>query len=652
MRRPLLIFSMMLTACAAIARVQLPAVYSSHMVLQQQSEVALTGKAAAGSTVVLQCSWMRRPIAAQAEADGAFRMTFSTPKAGGPHTMLFTDGDTLSLTDVLVGEVWLGSGQSNMEMPIAGWGKVLRYEEEIRNADYPMIRLLQVPRAMAFEPTDPLAADMGKWQACTPESVEEFSSLCYFYARELWQKMHIPVGIINASWGGTPAEAWTGSGALSHVAGYEEKMRDLKALGFRADRLWQRYDQQYAEWLSLVAGVDKGLSADGLWTDPELDDSAWEAMLLPQLFDLSVLPSFDGVVWFRLHIEVPDDWAGRPLELHLGMIDDEDRTYWNGSLIACGSGYNSLRCYVVPDSLVRAGHNVLTVRVQDTGGEGGIWGAPEAMWIAPRDKAPLSLAGEWKYRIGCSLAELPAAPVSPSSAGFPSVLFNAMIAPLRDFPMAGVIWYQGCANVGRAAQYESLFQTLICDWRRFFNMPRMPFYFVQLANYLAPQDNQPDSEWAALREAQAAAAKMEGVEMMVNIDLGEAYDIHPKNKQEVARRLALIALNRSYGKNVPYSAPAYQSYRVDDKGLVHISFDYTGCKEMLVEELHLSGFTIKGPDGRWWVAEARTDGREVVVWAEGVKVPVAVRYGWADNPTCTLRTPSGLHVAPFRTDNQ
>lgn len=650
MIRRVVIFPLLLLTCVAFSRVQLPAVYSSHMVLQQTSEVVLRGKANTGNALHLHCSWMRKPLTAEVAPDGTFEIAFPTPKAGGPYTMLFDDGDTVLLSDVMIGEVWLGSGQSNMEMPLAGWGKVLNYEEEIASADYPKIRLLQVPRGMAYAPIDPLLADMGRWQVCSPESVEEFSSLGYFYARELWKNLHIPVGIINSSWGGTPAEAWTSAEGLSHVTGYEDEIKALTALGFREDRIWMRYNAKYDEWLSLVARVDKGLADETRWAAPDFDDSAWPTMQLPQLFDQSVLPSFDGVVWYRLNIRIPDDWTGKQLNLNLGMIDDEDLTFWNGQLVARGAGYNTPRHYTIPDSLVRSSENVLTIRVQDTGGEGGIWGIPESMSIGTDDAEPISLACDWHFNIGCSLAELPAAPVSPSSAGYPSILYNAMIAPLRDFPLAGVIWYQGCANVGRAEQYEPLFQSLIHDWRKLFRNTQMPFYFVQLANYLTPSDLQPESDWAALREAQAEALVMDKVEMMTNIDLGEAYDIHPKNKQEVARRLARIALNLNYGKRTDFTAPVYRSYRVDAQGRIHVRFDYSRTTEPLVEESHLSGFIIQGPDGSWHVAEACTDGKEVIVWADGVDVPVAVRYGWADNPTCTLRTPSGLHVAPFRTD--
>ncbi len=271
-------------------------------------------------------------------------------------------------------------------------------------------------------------------------------------------------------------------------------------------------------------------------------------MELPGYWEGKGLPNFDGVVWFRKQIEVPADWAGKDLQLNPGTIDDEDIVYWNGEQIASGAGYNVQRHYTVPARLVKAGRNTLAIKVSDNGGEGGIAGKAEDMNLKLSDQASLSLAGSWKYRVGCSLADMPPAPIYPEHSSFPSVLFNGMVHPCLEYPVKGVIWYQGCNNVGRAEEYESLFQTLITDWRKQFGQPDMPFYFVQLANYLDRKLVQADSPWAALREAQSQAQHLAHTGMAANIDIGEAHDIHPKNKQEVARRLAVISLADTYGQ--------------------------------------------------------------------------------------------------------
>jgi len=261
----------------------------------------------------------------------------------------------------------------------------------------------------------------------------------------------------------------------------------------------------------------------------------------------------------------------------------------------------------------------------------------------------MSLAGKWKYQVGCSLAQMPTAPRSPFNPPYPGCLFNGMIAPLTDFPLAGVIWYQGCNNVGRAEQYRALFPTMITDWRQHFHRPDLPFYFVQLANYLTPQTVQPESEWAALREAQDAALHLPHVYRMVNIDLGEANDIHPKRKQEVARRLSLLALHHTYHVPVACSAPEYADYRIDNSR-VYIDLRYPDGAAPLQDQDNASGFIIQDSDGQWHEAEARCMDSQIEVWNDSVTYPIAVRYGWADNPTCTLQTADGLHLPPFRTD--
>ena len=373
-------------------------------------------------------------------------------------------------------------------------------------------------------------------------------------------------------------------------------------------------------------------------------------MELPGYWEGKGLPNFDGVVWFRKQIEVPADWAGKDLQLNPGTIDDEDIVYWNGEQIASGAGYNVQRHYTVPARLVKAGRNTLAIKVSDNGGEGGIAGKAEDMNLKLSDQASLSLAGSWKYRVGCSLADMPPAPIYPEHSSFPSVLFNGMVHPCLEYPVKGVIWYQGCNNVGRAEEYESLFQTLITDWRKQFGQPDMPFYFVQLANYLDRKLVQADSPWAALREAQSKAQHLAHTGMAANIDIGEAHDIHPKNKQEVARRLAVISLADTYGQKIPAQAPVYDNYTVEN-GKVRISFTIPAIGECFEQNKDIKGFIIAGPDHVFYPAEAYTDGDEVVVYSHYVKVPVAVRYGWADNPECTLRTPTNLPVAPFRTDN-
>lgn len=535
-----------------------------------------------------------------------------------------------------------------MEMPVAGWGKVMNYEQEIAEAAYPAIRLFQVKKNTSLAPLKEVESTLGGWQECSSATVPEFSALAYFYARALWKELNVPIGVIDCTWGGTPAEAWTNHETLRQVMGFREEMDKLERLGFDPNRMEQAYSEERAHWQSLFTEKDKGMENGKLcWTAPSLSEEDWQTISLPGYWEGKGLKDFDGIIWFRRSLEIPAEWAGKPLTLRLGMIDDEDITYFNGVEIARGAGYMTPRTYTIPAKLVKAGKAVLAVRVSDFGGEGGIHGKAEELYVEADGKR-ISLAGDWKYRIGLSLKGFPPAPVSPiQSSSYPTVLFNAMVKPWTAFPIKGVIWYQGEANVGRSEQYGDLFPALITDWRRQWRS-NFPFYFVQLANFMESKKIQPNSEWAALREAQTKALKLDQVGMAVTIDIGLADDIHPKNKQEVGRRLALLALAGSYGKNVSSSAPVFQNYIIKgDKMELDFGQKQDGFK---IKDTTLKGFTIAGPDRVFYSAEAMVQNGKIIVSSPKVSVPLAARYGWADNPDCNLYGENGLPVAPFRTD--
>ena len=634
------------------ARVALPTHFTSNMVLQQQSSLLIKGQARPNSTVDLQTSWSRTPVSVMADGQGRFEMRIATPKASlKPHTLTFSDGEETTLENVLIGEVWLGSGQSNMEMPVEGWGKVFNYEEEIANANYPMIRLLQVKKKTSISPLEQVELNMGGWQECSPQFIPNFSALCYFYALRLWEELKVPIGVIDDDWGGTVAEAWVSAESLEQVNGFESQIGKYRELGFNRGAIEEYYVQQAADFEANLRRMDKGFCGPTPWTALELDDDGWKAVPVPGIWE-DVLGSIDGIVWYRLIVDLPKDWAGKELTLDLGVTDDQDVTFWNGEEVGRTTSMNEQSTYKVPAKMVKEGRNVIAVRVMDTGGNGGLSTSDKGRFSLKQDGKTIALAGQkWMAQAGVSLDKMPPTPLPLDNPNHPTVLFNAMIHPLISFPVRGIIWYQGCSNVGRGKQYEPLFQTLIHDWRRQFGNPQMPFYFVQLANYLTPKDLQPDSQWAQLRESQAKALCLPNTGMAVNIDLGDARDIHPKTKRELGRRLAAIALHNTYGKvKTAFTAPVYKGFEVkNDK--IHVYFSLPEGSEPLVQENNLSGFIIQGPDLKWHVAEAQTvNEAEVVVSSPEVRYPVAVRYGWADNPTCTLRTQSNFHVAPFRTD--
>ena len=679
-------------AATAHAEVKLPEWMTSHMVLQQQSTIQLSATATRGATVKITTSWDNQTVQTKADKKtGAFDFTLKVPAAGGPYTLTFDDGEPLVLSDVMAGEVWFCSGQSNMEMPVQGWGQVLNYEQEVANANHPLVRLFQVGRSTAHLPQKAVATGhtMG-WAVCSPEMVAEFSACAYFFAREVSQRLGIAVGVVNSSWGGTPAESWVSHEALAHVMGYEEQMKNIAATGYDEYKIRQLYNSDHAAWQKRMYGNDRGL-VDGdfsktLWTAADFDDSDWATMKQPVHWrDVEQLADFDGSIWYRRTVDVPAALAGKNLKLNLGQVDDQDITYFNGTRVGSNGAWSTVRSYNVPGRLVKAGRNVITVRVLDNSGDGGFVSEAKDMNLQGEGQT-LSLAGDWRYSIGMDsndphVQNAGLEPKQPNDSWYPGNLYNAMVAPFLTMPVRGFLWYQGCSNVGRAIQYESLFEALILDWQSRFNknaevtaypkpqpqqgerrrgMMRqqesnaIPFYFVQIANYRWEKDVQPESEWAAIREAQRKALQLDGVGMAVNIDIGMAMDIHPKNKQEVGRRLALLALNRTYGREEPCAAPDYYSMRIEAPRAV-LTFRPTWGSAPLAENADIKGFTIAGADHKWYVAKAHTEGegfmQRVVVEAPEVPRPVAVRYAWADNPPCNLTTTAGLPVGPFRTDD-
>jgi len=645
----LLFAALIITCTVAEAKVKLPAVFGDNMVLQQQTSAAFWGTANAGKPVTIVTSWNKKIYTGKAAVDGKWKIMVSTPSYGGPYTIDISDGETTTLNNVLIGEVWLCSGQSNMEMPLAGWGQIKDFQKEIANADYPNIRLLQAIHVASNAPLNDAEVSSGGWQSCSPQSVAEFSSVAYFFAREIYKKKGIPIGLIHTSWGGTIAEAWTSGTTLKEMPDFAK----AAALIENTDQTKStaNFKQQMDLWQKTVLLKDSGYQqGNPLWVASSFDASSWKSMMLPALFDQVVLPGFDGVVWFRKKVVIPASWAGKELKVNLGTIDDDDITYFDGEKIGSSQGYQSSRSYVIPANKVKAGEFVLSVRVFDLTGGGGIYGNKGILSVKSANGESISLDGEWQYKVGLNLKNFPPVPVAAEGPNRPAVLFNAMINPFIPYAIKGVIWYQGESNADRAHQYRELFPAMINDWRKKWKIGDFPFYFVQLANYMKADEQPKASAWAELRDAQLSTLSLPNTGMSVTIDIGDGENIHPKNKQEVGRRLALIALAKTYGDQIVYSGPSLISHQIKGSTM-SLDFKFTDGGLVAKDGASLTGFSIAGEDQQFHWAKAVVQGNHIIVSSTEVTAPVAVRYAWGNNPVCNLYNGAGLPASPFRTDD-
>jgi len=630
----------LMATTVAGAKVTLPKFFTDNMVVQQNAVLTVPGMAKPGAKVVLTTDWGAKPVTAVAGKDGKFKMQVTTPAAGGPYTMILSDGtgDDTVLCNVLSGEVWLCSGQSNMEFPVKGWGTVINSDAVVATAVHPDIRLLQIKKALSLSPLDDAQVNMGGWVEASPAAMD-FSAIAYLYALELHNELGVPIGVIDSSWGGTMAEAWTSYEYLHGVEGFEGDLDAIEQADFNREKLIADYDRRVEEWNRAVEGLDVDFDHSKMQKGEQ-----WKPMPVPGLWEKSLLPDFDGMVWLQCALTLPAEAAGKPLELHVGIVDDNDMTYFNGEKVGATDGWNLPRVYQVPGNLVKAGENVISVRVIDFAGGGGIWGNPEDV-CAIVDGKTYPLAGDWNYFIAGDIRDVPRKPEPVDSPNFPTAIYNAMLYPLQVMPIQGVLWYQGCSNVGRDKQYETLFQTMIKDWRHLWRED-MPFYFVQLAGFQTPRNVQPESAWAALRNSQAKALSLPNTGMAVAIDLGNPADIHPVNKQEVARRLSLIALNRDYGRNCVYEAPRCIDSKVEGNKMV---LKFNGVLKPTSNAL--TGFIIGDKNGKFAYANAKLQGDDTVVLTSPlIAAPTVARYDWADYPGGNLYGPTGLPVAPFATD--
>lgn len=615
------------------ASVRLPHLISDGMILQRDTELKIWGWASAGKKIEVKLN--DAVYSTITPSSGKWEIMLPSQPAGGPYEMSVND---IVIKDVLFGDVWICSGQSNMELPIR---RVLDlYADEVKNANNPNIRQFRVPLKYDFtQENDDFTG--GSWKAVTPENVLEFSAVAYFFAKDLYEKYQVPVGLINSAVGGSPVEAWISQTNLKHFPSYLATAKKFAVEGY-IDSIRNAENNISNKWYSELNNKDKGISQ---WNKPNIDTSDWGKIYLPGYWTDQGVTGSKGSFWFRKDFEVSDDIAGKAAVLRLGCIVDSDSAFINGQFVGNITYQYPPRIYNIPAGLLKKGKNNVTVRVVNSGGKGGF--IEDKPYRIVAGEKYIDLTGKWKYKVGAEMTP------GPSQTFFqykPMGLFNGMIAPGVNYTIKGVIWYQGESNTGNPTDYKKLFPALIQDWRENFKAPQLPFLFVQLANFMEPQDQPSDGGWARLREVQTQSLSIPHTGMAVITDIGEWNDIHPLNKKDVGHRLALAAMKTAYGdKNTISSGPVYKGMSIRGNKIV-VNFEVEGKGIATGEELR--GFAIAGEDRRFVRAKARIEGDNVVVWNDAVKNPVAVRYAWADNPSgANLYNKEGLPAGSFRTDN-
>jgi sialate O-acetylesterase len=639
MKKSFLLLAATMISSMGFATVRLPNIFGDNMILQRDKPIPVWGWADKNEKVTIQFNQQTKTV--KADKNGQWKVFLNPEKAGGPYNLLVKGQNDITIHDILMGDVWICSGQSNMEFHVKD---VFNADKEKAASANPNIRHFYLPKDIATTPKTDIKPSA--WLPASPENTGEFTAVGYFFARALNEQLHVPIGLIHTSWGGTMVETWISREGLAGNEAFGDLMKNIPVLNIDSFALVNK--KKIAKTIETLQGSLPDAATAATWSAENTADQSWQKMKVPGAWESQQLPDFDGEVWFRYHFDVAAADAGKPAELSLGAIDDNDITYINGTRIGSTNLYSAARVYQIPAGVLKAGNNVIAVKIQDTGGGGGFTGEASELFVNI-DGHKQSLAGNWPFRIASVI-------VTDNSVGpnsYPSLLYNAMINPILPFAIKGAIWYQGESNADRAFQYRKAFPLLINDWRRRWNQGEFPFYFVQLASFNAANGNSKNgSKWAELREAQTLSLNVPNTGMAVITDIGEPKDIHPRNKQDVGKRLAAVALHNTYGQNNIFSGPVYQAMQTNGNKIT-LSFTSTGSGLMVKDKYgYIRGFEIAGADQQFHYAKAYVDGDKVVVYTEDVNNPVAVRYGWADdNLEDNLFNKEGFPAAPFRTDN-
>ncbi|MES2003325.1 MAG: sialate O-acetylesterase [Bacteroidota bacterium] len=628
------------------AQVHLPQLVSDGMVLQRDTQLPIWGWAAPGEKLTLQFNGKSYTVVT--DAKGKWLVTLPAMKAGGPYEIDISASNKIHITNILVGDVWLGSGQSNMVITMERVKE--KYLEEITSTDFFPIRNFFIP-TLADPSKTHEDLPQSKWVVADAKTILSFGAATYFFAKQLYNTYHVPIGIINSSVGGAPIEAWISEEGLKSFpeeTGTIARWKDTAVLNTNARK------QELQNSINRIPRkeTDKGLTEPVKWYDPQYQPKGWHTISIPGYWADQGIKGLNGVVWYRKEISVTEDMTGIPAKVFMGRIVDADQVYINGKLVGNITYQYPPRRYEIPAGILQEGKNIITVRVTNTAGKGGF--VPDKPYYLTANGKIIDLKGAWQYKVGDVFAPLRINPnnVPVSLQNLPTALFNTLIAPITRYRIKGALWYQGEANSGRPEQYSKLLPALINDWRTKWQNPGLPFLYVQLPNFMEMQYQPSESQWAILRESQLKTLSVPNTAMAVAIDLGEWNDIHPLNKKDVGERLALAARKLVYGEsNLVASGPLYQSATVEGNK-IRILFNNTGSGLITKDGEPLAYFAVAGADKKFVWAKAVIENNTVLAWSDEITQPLYVRYAWADNPDgANLYNKEGLPASPFRTDH-
>lgn len=637
-RSTYLVLFVVLHSFVLSAQVKLPRIISDGAILQRDTELKIWGWASAGEKIEL--TFRTKKFRTQADASGNWIIKLPKQPAGGPFDMTFKGKNEITVKNILFGDVWFCSGQSNMvhQMNIHD----VTYAKDIATANYTEIKQFLVPARNNLQgPETDLPG--GSWQEAVGENVRPFSAVAFFFARKIYEKYKVPIGLINASIGGTPIEAWTS----------EEGLKDFTEV---IKTIQQNKDTAYVNTVNRTAAAaanrpkqetDLGLLANPKWYDATYQPKGWRNINIPGYWEDQGLKDLNGVVWYRKEIDVPVSMTGKMAKIFLGRIVDADVLYINGKQVGNTTYQYPQRRYTVPADVLKPGKNIFVIRVTNQAGKGGF--VPDKPYCLFTDKDTIDLKGYWQYKVGDVFAPRPPGPPSIAAQNQPTALYNAMVSPLIQYAVKGILWYQGESNAGRPEEYAKLLPALITDWRDKWKQPNTPFIYAQLPGFMEYNYLPSESNWAKLRESQRKALSVPNTAMTVNIDLGEWNDIHPDNKKDVGERMALAALKIAYRENIVHSGPIYKEATIEGNQIT-ISFNHIGSGLITNDGETPREFAIAGADKKFVWANAKIDADKIIIWSDTISNPVYVRYAWADNPDVNLYNKEGLPASPFSTE--